>query len=325
MTVAAPSTNGTSRPAAPRPVQRPPSALELIRSADRTEPLPPAAPEPVSAAVPGQPAGFSPEQLAALSAPLDRANVRQREQGRGKVAYVEGWFAVAEANRIFGFDGWQRQTIAVRCVAQAERPIGRDQKPGWGVTYTARVRVTVTAGGLPPLVREGSGAGHGIDVDLGQAHESALKEAETDAMKRALMTFGNPFGLALYDKTQRQVSSAAAQGEGSQRPPVIRQTAGAPSATATSPTQGRVQATAATPVPSAPADPGQVALDPETIQHLHSTLRALPRPLLESLTRAFRKRFQVPEEAATIADRINQKCHHDWIEAFLVQHQGSAG
>jgi hypothetical protein len=29
----------------------------------------------------------------------------------------------------------------------------------------------------------------------------------------------------------------------------------------------------------------------------------------------------VPEEAVTIADRINQKCHHDWIEAFLVQQQ----
>jgi hypothetical protein len=40
---------------------------------------------------------------------------------------------------------------------------------------------------------------------LGQAHESALKEAETDAMKRALMTFGNQFGLALYDKTQENV------------------------------------------------------------------------------------------------------------------------
>jgi hypothetical protein len=109
-----------------------------------------------------------------------------------------------------------RQTIAVRCVAQAERTIGargtsRDQKPGWGVTYTARVRITVHPPGLPPLIREGSGAGHGIDIDLGQAHESAIKEAETDAMKRALMTFGNPFGLALYDKRQRQVSSAAAQ------------------------------------------------------------------------------------------------------------------
>jgi hypothetical protein len=215
-------------------------------------------------------------------------------------------------------------------VAQAERLIGRDQKPGWGVTYTARVRVTVTAGGLTPLVREGSGAGHGIDVDLGQAHESALKEAETDAMKRALMTFGNPFGLALYDKAQRQVSSAAGQGDGAQRadgqrPTVGRPSAGSPPAAAASPAQGRTQTTAPTPQPSAPADLGQVPLDAETIQHLHSTLRALPRPLLESLTRAFRKRFQVPEAAATIADRINQKCHHDWIETFLVQHQASSG
>jgi hypothetical protein len=242
---------------------------------------------------------------------------------------ITGWQVIAEANRIFGFDGWQRQTIAVRCVAQAERTIGRDQKPGWGVTYTARVRVTVTAGGLPPLIREGSGAGHGIDVDLGQAHESALKEAETDAMKRALMTFGNPFGLALYDKAQRQVSSAAGQGDGAQRPggqrpAVSRLAAGAPSAAGASPAQGRTQAADPTPQQSAPADPGQQALDADTIQHLHSSLRALPRPQLESLTRAFRKRFQVPEEAVTIADRINQRCHHDWIEAYLVQQQVAA-
>jgi hypothetical protein len=37
---------------------------------------------------------------------------------------------------------------------------------------------------------------------MGEAHESALKEAETDATKRALTTFGNLFGLALYDKKQ---------------------------------------------------------------------------------------------------------------------------
>ena len=327
MTIAAPSINGASRSAAPRPVQRPPSALELIRSVDRAVEAPAPTSEPEAPQAP--PAGFSPEQLAALSAPLDRANVRQREQGRSRVSYLEGWQVIAEANRIFGFDGWQRQTIAVRCVAQAERLIGREQKPGWGVTYTARVRVTVTAGSLAPLVREGSGAGHGIDVDLGQAHESALKEAETDAMKRALMTFGNPFGLALYDKAQRQVCSAAGQGDGpqrqaGQRSSLSRPEAGAPDTTA-SPAQGRSQATAPTPPPSAPADLGQVALDAETIQHLHSTLRTLPRPLLESLTRAFRKRFQVPEEAVTIADRINQKCHHDWIEAFLVQHQLQSG
>jgi hypothetical protein len=46
-----------------------------------------------------------------------------------------------------------------------------------------------------------------------------------------------------------------------------------------------------------------------------------PRPLVESLTRAFRKRFPVPEAAPTIADRISQRCHRVWIEAFVVQHQ----
>ncbi len=330
MTIAAPPSNGastTSRPSAPRSIQRPTSALELIRTADRAEGAPPAAHESAATphALPAQPSGFSPEQLAALAAPLDRANVRQRDQGRGKVAYLEGWQVIAEANRIFGFDGWQRQTIAVRCVSQAERPIGRDQKPGWGVTYTARVRVTVTAGGRPPLIREGSGAGHGIDMDLGQAHESALKEAETDAMKRALMTFGNPFGLALYDKQQRQVSTAPGRADGpqqsaGQRPPASQPAPGGPAPITAASVQGRTQATASTPLPSAPTEASQVALDAETIQHIHSTLRALPRPLLESLTRAFRKRFQVPDTAVTIADRISQKSHHDWIEAFLVSH-----
>ena len=62
--------------------------------------------------------------------------------------------------------------------------MGREQKPGWGVTDIARVRIRLgsQANGAQCLVREGSGAGHGIDVDLGLAHESALKEAETDAM-----------------------------------------------------------------------------------------------------------------------------------------------
>ncbi|MCX5967398.1 MAG: hypothetical protein NTV57_07125 [Cyanobacteria bacterium] len=29
----------------------------------------------------------------------------------------------------------------------------------------------------------------------------------------------------------------------------------------------------------------------------------------------------MPDTAVTIADRISQKCHHDWIEAFLVSHR----
>ena len=85
---------------------------------------------------------------------LDRSKVKQREQGRTRVSYLEGWQAIAEANRIFGFDGWQRETISVHCIHQGERNIGRDGRTGWGVTYTARVRITVG-----DVIREGSGAG----------------------------------------------------------------------------------------------------------------------------------------------------------------------
>lgn len=148
---------------------------------------------------------FTDQQKSALSASLNRANVKQREQAGRKLSYIEGWHAIAEANRIFGYDGWVRETADIRCVSERERSIGKPPgRPGWGVSYVAKVKVVVFAGDAM-VTREGVGAGHGIDVDLGQAHESAIKEAETDAMKRALMTFGNPFGLALYDKGQANV------------------------------------------------------------------------------------------------------------------------
>jgi hypothetical protein len=161
------------------------------------------------------PGRFTPDQIAALNAPLDRAKVKQRSQSGRSLSYLEGWQVIAEANRIFGFDGWQRETIDVKCVSERERKIGyppakptdKPQKDGWGVTYVCRVRITVGHAMGAVVIREGTGSGHGIDVDLGLAHESAIKEAETDAMKRALMTFGNPFGLALYDKEQREVMS----------------------------------------------------------------------------------------------------------------------
>lgn len=147
------------------------------------------------------------DTVKALQSPLDRAHVAQRSQAGQTLSYIEGWHAIAEANRIFGFGAWDRALVSCECVSQKERKIGRQQKDGWGVTYTARVRILVRHDG-EETIREGMGAGHGIDVDLGQAHESAVKEAETDAMKRALMTFGNPFGLALYDKTQANVKTA---------------------------------------------------------------------------------------------------------------------
>ena len=73
--------------------------------------------------------------------------------------------------------------------------------------YTAKVRVSVRAGDIT-IVREGSGTRRRQSPYPGQAHELALKGAETDATKRALATFGNPFGLALYDREQLGVRKA---------------------------------------------------------------------------------------------------------------------
>lgn len=167
-------------------------------------------------------AGFSESQVASLESPLARETVKQRAQAGRKFSYIEGWHAIAEANRIFGFDAWDRELVEIKCVAERERKIGSDrQREGHQVSYLARVRVTVRAGDMT-VRREGVGYGSGIDADLGAAHESAAKEAETDAMKRALVTFGNPFGLALYDKEQAEVAPPAAAPT-PQTPPIPRQ------------------------------------------------------------------------------------------------------
>lgn len=145
---------------------------------------------------------------AELSRKLDPAHVRPPSKFGPKGDYLEGWHCIAEANRIFGFEGWSYTLVDCRCVSERPRKIGRDEKDGFGVTYTATVRVVVDG-----VTREDVGAGHGYDVDCGLAHESAIKESVTDALKRALRTFGNPFGLALYDKTRAEVGVDASPAE----------------------------------------------------------------------------------------------------------------
>ncbi len=147
---------------------------------------------------------FTPFQLDMLQAKLDKANVKTRQQAGRSFSYIEAWQATAECNAVFGFDAWDHEVADLRLVMERERKIGRDLKDGWGVSYLCRVRVTVRAG-EHIVIREGVGSGHGVDVDLGQAHESAAKEAESDALKRALKSFGWRFGLALYDKDQEHV------------------------------------------------------------------------------------------------------------------------
>jgi DNA recombination protein Rad52 len=144
--------------------------------------------------------GFSAKQVKALRRSLDHRYVRTREAGGRKLSYIEGWYAISEANRIFGFDGWNRETVDSRCV------LARENRGSFLAVYTARVRILVQADGTT-IIREGHGTGEGRGASPGEVHDTALKAAETDATKRALATFGRPFGLALY----RSVKSPSPQ------------------------------------------------------------------------------------------------------------------
>jgi recombination DNA repair RAD52 pathway protein len=136
---------------------------------------------------------FTEAQVKNLEAKLNAKHVRTRRVQDTTLAYVEGWHVIAEANRIFGYDAWDRHTLSTRCVWSGST------SHHYAAAYTAKVRIAVRAGTLT-IAREGCGSGEARALTPGQAHELALKAAETDATKRALATFGNPFGLALYDR-----------------------------------------------------------------------------------------------------------------------------
>lgn len=139
-----------------------------------------------------------------LEAKLDPAHVKKPEGRFGpKGDYIEGWHAIAEANRIFGHDGW---SYTIKSLTRDDLREGTDSKgqTQWQAAYTCIVTVQVDQ-----VTREDVGFGSGFAKHPGDAIEGATKEAVTDALKRALRTFGWPFGLALYDKARANVGRDA--------------------------------------------------------------------------------------------------------------------
>ena len=106
---------------------------------------------------------FSEKQKEELNKPLDKKTVKSRKQGGRDLSYIEAWHAISEANRIFDFHGWQRETIYCKEVSRIECKVGKEpyQKDGYKVGYEAKVRVTVG-----DTIREGTGHGCGQMSDL---------------------------------------------------------------------------------------------------------------------------------------------------------------
>jgi DNA repair and recombination protein RAD52 len=134
----------------------------------------------------------------ALEKPLNNNFVEQRSDGRGgKLDYIPSWYAVALANKLFGADAWDRRTIEI------EKQTFSSEGKTTRATATAVVEITVryvdgvrgNSITVREITRQGTGQGQGFGSE---AVGDAFKTAESDAMKRALMTFGDPFGLSLY-------------------------------------------------------------------------------------------------------------------------------
>jgi DNA recombination protein Rad52 len=153
---------------------------------------------------------FTDQQVRALRRRVPPRSIKTRVSNGKELSYVEGWYALDRANQIFGFDGWTRETLEVHCVS------ARAERGTFAAVYTARVRVGVWSGDRT-IVRDGHGTGEASGASVGEAHDRALKGAETDATKRALATFGKAFGLALYaGPVQRR--AAAGDGTANARP-----------------------------------------------------------------------------------------------------------
>ena len=117
--------------------------------------------------------GFSAKQVQALKRNLESRRIHTREAHGRELHYIEGWYALSEANRIFGFDGWDRETLEPRCV------LARESRGTFLAIYIAKVRISVHANG-ETIIREGHGTGEGRGTSPGDVHDIALKAAETD-------------------------------------------------------------------------------------------------------------------------------------------------
>ncbi|HEY8700471.1 MAG TPA: Rad52/Rad22 family DNA repair protein [Arthrobacter sp.] len=138
-------------------------------------------------------------QMGQLLRPL---NARRVHQSQGQT-HMEAYDIRAHLNRIFGFGRWSGDVIEMTLVAEN---YGKSNKGSDAVTvvYRAGYRLTIRAADGEPLAtytEYASGDAPNFPLfKLGDAHDFAMKTAESQALKRAAINLGDQFGLSLYNK-----------------------------------------------------------------------------------------------------------------------------
>ena len=151
--------------------------------------------------------GLSPAVTHKLDQPLDSALVSQR-RGRGGKSfdYLEGHVVIAQANAIFGYGGWGYDLVGDVTLRQVETVDPQTGEVKVSLGYSAPVRVTVA--GAPPRTDIGV---HPVTEETFDGHDTAMKGAVTDGMKRAFRSFGVQFGNAFYGDQPSADGSAQPQ------------------------------------------------------------------------------------------------------------------
>ena len=146
---------------------------------------------------------FNENQLASLNQELDSSRIKSREKGNVSLSYIEGFDVIDTANSIFGYGNWSYLISKLEQVSQEQ-----NHNQNFVVCYKAIVKLIVKdENHTKSISRQDVGFGTGVSKTLADAHENAGKESVTDALKRAMRSFGNQFGNSLYDKTRNHNSS----------------------------------------------------------------------------------------------------------------------
>ncbi|MBE4790318.1 Rad52/Rad22 family DNA repair protein [Streptomyces caniscabiei] len=150
---------------------------------------------------------LSPAQIGLLLRGIDP--MRVGKDGKG-FAHVEAWDIRRHLIRVFGFGGHDTDMLEATLISETSemrRKRGQngqeygDPYEAWTVIYRVAVRLTVKVDGVVLAQWHGVATGDAANQpSRADAHDLALKTADSQALKRAATNLGDQFGLSLYNK-----------------------------------------------------------------------------------------------------------------------------
>ena len=152
---------------------------------------------------------FNDKQKQVLAYELDSSRIKSRSKGNINLSYLEGFDIIETANKIFGHGNWD---YSITSLEQVSQELNHNQNNV--ICYKAIINVVIhDIQHSKHISREDVGFGTGIAKTLAEAHEGGAKEAVTDAIKRAMRSFGNQFGNSLYDKSRQHQNQSQQQNQ----------------------------------------------------------------------------------------------------------------